>query len=105
MNLFKSVRKFYEVMGLYPPQPNQNRSFNLRNFFYSIFSMTLFISLLCCFALKPTMTVLERVETVYVMLTELACVVNFFVSYQKIGIILLLIERFNEYIEKSKFWK
>lgn len=102
MDLFKSVRKFYEIMGIHPPQPNQNRSFNLRNLFFLIPTVAVFFSSLCYFVFKPT-SVLERTESVYIILTHLACTVNFIVSYRKIGTILFLIKKTNEFLDRSKF--
>lgn len=98
MNLFKSVQSFYELMGIHPAQ-----SFNLRNLIFLTVLMAFLLSLLCCFALEP-ITVLERAESVYLMLTDLASVVNFCVSYRKIGVVFMLIEKANKYIEKSRYF-
>lgn len=102
MNLFKSVRKFYETMGIYPPLSNQNCSLNSRNLFFLIPTIAPFVSSFCYLISKPT-SVLERTESIYIILTHLACTSIFVVSYRKIGTISLLIGKLNELIDvKSK---
>lgn len=103
MHLFESVSQFYGLMGLNPPQSNQNRLFNLRISCFFIISVATVISILCYFLLNP-LTALERAESIYLILSALGCIMNYFVSYRKIREIYLFIENVNKYIERSKWW-
>lgn len=103
MNFFKSVQNFQNILGIYPPHsPNQSRTLNLRNFFFLVPTIALHVSGLCFFIFKSS-SVLDRAESLYVILTHLASTLVYLVSYWKIETILMLIKRLNEYIEKSKF--
>lgn len=101
MHLFKAVSQFYGLMGLNPPQSNQIRWFNLRISYLIFIAVASLISFSCHFILKPR-TALERAESVYLILSGLACASIFFVCYEKIGEIYTFFENINEYIERSK---
>lgn len=53
------------------------------------------------FLFKAT-TLFERAETFYVSVTELLCTSNFLIQFCKMGKIFELIEKYEEFIEKSK---
>lgn len=102
MKLFKSVRESYKAMGIYPLQSDQNCTINLRNVFFSMSFFLLFASTMGYFLFKST-GLIERSETLYVSLTELACINNFIITAWKIVNLRIFIDQLEKFIEKSKF--
>lgn len=102
MKLFRSVRKSYKAMGIYPLQSNRNCSINRRNLFFSMSYFLLFASTMGYFLFEST-DLIERSETLYVSLTELACINNFVITAWKMVNFHMFIDRIEEFIKKSKF--
>lgn len=101
MKLFQSVQEFYQTMGIYPSQPNQNRSLNLRNLLILLSMISLIVCAMGYFILRAK-TALELAETFYLSSTELACLINFIISFWKIDNIQMFSEKVEEFIQNGK---
>lgn len=103
MKLFQSVHESYKTMGIYPLQFDQKCSINLRNVFFSMSFFLLFASTMGYFLFEST-DLIERSETLYVSLTELACINNFIITAWKMVNFRIFIDQLEGFVEKSKFW-
>lgn len=97
MKLFKSVRKFYETIGIYPLQ-----SINYRNAFCLISQIPITISLAGYFLFKASTTI-EHTQTFYILLFHIACSLNLVISFFKKREIFETMEKADELFQKSKF--
>lgn len=103
MKLFQSIRKFYQEAGIQPPQPNQNYSFQWNHFFCIFFLIQLLCSTMA-FILFEAKSVVEYAEAFFPSSTVVAALLNFIVCILENTNILQLIVKFEEFIEKSKFY-
>lgn len=103
MKLFQSICRFYQVVGIQPPQLNQNYSFRWMHLICVFF----LIQLICttvAFILFEAKSIVEYAEAFFPASTEIANMVNFIVCIFKITNIFQLIENFEKFIEKSEFY-
>lgn len=102
LNLFCSVRKYFEALGFYaPPQPNQNCELNRKNLFY-ISSVTGLIFPVTGFLLFKATSAFEYSMCFYTCVTMLGMTVYCTVLIYKMGSIVKLIENYGEFIGKRK---
>lgn len=88
-------------MGIYPSQPNQNRSLNLRNLLILLSMISLIVCLMGYFMFEAK-TVLELAETFYLSSSVLASLINFVISFWKMDHILMFIGKVEEFIQNGK---
>lgn len=104
IKLFQSAQKYIRRLGIYPSQPNQSYSFNLKNAFSLSLLILMFIFRIAYF-LYEAQTIAEHAQIFYLSVTEMALIVDFVTMCWKIGDILQLIEKFEQFIQKSKLLK
>lgn len=101
MKVLQSICKFYENVGIKPPQPNKYYSFQWKHLICLLFLIQLFCTA-TAFILFEAKSVVEYAEAFFPSSTEVAAVICLTVSISKISTSLQLIEKFQEFIEKSK---
>lgn len=102
MKLFQSTLKFYGLMGLYPSQSNQkNCTINFKNSVFLFCQIPSIISTFGFFLFKAT-SAIERTQTFYICLTHIGCTINFLTSFSKMSVLLDLIEKFEEFFQRSE---
>lgn len=104
IKLFQRLKKFYHTNGLIidPSKSDQNCSFNAKNLFFLLILTISFVSVTSYFIFEAE-SAIERSQTFYSALAELACVFNFIFQFWKIANVLKLIDQFDRFIEKSEF--
>ena len=91
------------MLGIYPPPKDHHQPFNVKNTF-SLVSMTLvFISTLAYFLIEAD-SVAEYGSCFYSYITNLEFLAFFVVNFTKMQSILKLIEKLEEFIEKSEYF-
>lgn len=102
IKLFQSFQKFHQMLGVRLCESNQSYSFNYRSvviLLQIIFNLTSSTA----YSLFKAKTIEERVQSVYVSITELSVMITFSTMCRKMTNILQLIQKFEEFIQKSKF--
>lgn len=104
IKLFQSLRKYFQILGTFSPESDQNRAFNRRNVSVLFFYIQMFASVLA-FTLLKAQTVAEFGLNYYGYMTELVCISAISLQiYRKIETF-KLISNCEEFIEKSKLKK
>lgn len=106
IKLFHLLQKFYKSLGL-DIQPNRldlKCSLNLKNIFIFIFPMHLFISSVAFFLFKAQ-TADEYSVSFFVSITTFFATMNFLTIARKMANILMLIGKYEAFIENSEFEK
>lgn len=102
IKLFHFTQKLYHSFGLYPPESNdQSQTFNVKNGFI-IFALVQIIPLSMAFFLFRANRLDEFGVSFHVSLKTLLALLNFITTICKMGNILKFIDKFEEFIEKSK---
>lgn len=99
VKLFRSFERFNRFLGMHPP--NQRNSFNLRSAFELLTLMLLFTSSAAQFLFKAS-AIVEYAQSFYISTTALCVTVNFVSISIEMRDILLLIEKYEEFIQKSR---
>lgn len=102
IKLFQNVQRFYYWLGIYPPFFNRNHSMNRRNVYLLLGTAPMICSTAGFLIFDQNASAVDRVQTFYVFLTHIACVVNFLASFAKRASIFSYIEKFEKHIEKRK---
>lgn len=102
IKLFHSVQKFNQTLGIHPSRPDQRYSFNFSSAIVLLLIVLTFISSVAYFLYKAK-TIEEHVQTFYISLTALCITIDFLTMCWKMTNILQLIEKYEEFIKKSKF--
>lgn len=103
IQLFQSLRQYYQTMGIYlPKNTNQGCSVNRKSSFFLFFYIQLIISSMLFFSYKAE-SVLEFGASFYAVISELFCTWYFLIKMFQMPKILKLIEAFEKFIEKSKW--
>lgn len=107
IDLFVTVRKFHHTLGILRPLKTNHQTshwsmFNAKTLFFSFCHMRMSISSIafCIFQAKSSF---EYGFTIYVFLSELACMFYFSLQIWKIDDILTLITNFEDFIKKSEW--
>lgn len=101
MDLFQSIRKFWQTMGIKPSDPNQVHPFNARNLFF-ISSLIMICISTTAFLIFRAETLLEYGSCLYWSLSEHVMLVNILIDIWRIPIIFKMIEACERFIEMSK---
>lgn len=102
IELFHSVRKFIQMMGIYPSEPNQKYSFKLRSALILLSLILPFISKAAYFLFKAQ-TIAEQAKIFYLSMSEIFLTLDFVAMCLEMRNILQLIEKYEKFIEKSWF--
>ena len=68
MELFKFIREMYGMAGIYPPMPNKNCPYNLRNLFVLLILMLMLV-LLVTYLLFKANSINELGDSFYVSIS------------------------------------
>lgn len=98
--LFSSVQKFNRI--IYPFQPNQSYSFQLRTFLI-LLPVTVSFCSRAAYLLFEAHTIAEHAQAFYLIITDLCISIDFVTMYWQMGNVELLIEKYEKFIEKSRF--
>lgn len=105
IRIFVTVRKFYRTLGILRPLGTQQTAhwsvFNAKTFFFSFCHMRMCISAIafCIFQAKSRF---EYGFTIYVFVSELACMFYYSIQIWKIDDIVTLCTNYEDFIEKSE---
>lgn len=102
IKLFQSLQKYNQILGIHPTKPNQSYSFNLRSVFVLLSLISLFTSSAAYLVFKAE-AIAEYAQCFYLCITPLAIFINFVAICLKMRNILQLIEKCEEFIQKSSF--
>lgn len=101
IKLFQSVRKFYQNIGIYPSQPNQNCSPNAKNIL--IFSSLILLGILSsAFFLFQAKSIGEYGFSFYTSISELNIAVVVTLLALEMPKLLNLIDGMEQFITRSK---
>lgn len=104
IKLFRSVQKFNQMAGIHPTQPNQKYSFAFISVAILLSLILSFISKTAYFFLRAQ-TIAEHAQIFYLCATEIVMMINFVTMCLKMRNVLQLIEKDEEFIQKSQFSK
>lgn len=100
IKLFQFLQKLYHLIGIHPPQSNENHKFNLQNGFF-IFAWVQMVTLTGAFILFKAKTFSEFSISFHICVTTLVNLFGYIMNIYQKGNILNLIEKLNEFIGKS----
>lgn len=104
MKSFQSLRQFYQISGIMPPQSNQKKSLlNGKNLFF-IISTILVMVMTTLFSFFKTATLIDYGKSSYTAITIMIFTPNFVINIYKSADIFKLIEKFDKFIEKSELF-
>lgn len=102
IQLFQSVRTFYQKIGIkHSSKSQQYSSYNCKNLF-AFFAITQIFTTSTAFFLFEAKTLQEYSTSFYGSITELDCLIYFATNFFKLRNILDLIENYDKFIAKSK---
>lgn len=102
LKLFRSVRKYFEALGFdAPPLPSQSCKVNRRNVFYMSTMTGIFFPVTGFLLFKAT-SAYEYSMSFYISIVMLGMTVYCTVFILKMGSIVMLIEKFEEFIGKRE---
>lgn len=100
--IFRAVQKYFKALGFYPPpQPNQTCEFNRKNVFYIFAVAGMLIPLMGFFLFKAT-SAYEYSVSFYMSIVMITMTTYCSVLIYKMGSIVKLIEKYEEFIKKRK---
>lgn len=101
LKLFRIVQKSYQMIGIFPRQPNQIYPLNSTNVLY-LYTMVQFIIVSSVYFLFKAERLDEFGLSFYVTLTATSILFYYVTNIHQIGNILKLIEKFEEFIGNSE---
>lgn len=101
IRFFTYIRKLYLALGIYPPDPNKNCSYNWRNLFVFLFLTILFIISTSFFIFKAD-SIASFGESFYVSTTSFMFLFLWSVIIHKMDDLYILMRKIDEFIAKSK---
>ena len=101
IKLFRNVRKFHRMVGIYPPAKHHQQPFNAKNIFV-LLSMALFLISEFWYFLFNASSIEEYGQCFYGSISMLEISLYFIVNFSKMKSILKLIRNFENFIEMSK---
>lgn len=101
IKLFQSLRRYFQILGTYSPESNENRKFNPRNVFVLFCYTQLFVSVLA-FTLFKAKAVVEFGLNYYGYMTEVLCIFVVLLQTYRMDDITKLIENCEKFVEMSK---
>lgn len=104
MKLFQCVEQLHQALGIQPTPSSLNTSFNLKNVF-ALFCIVHLFATSTVFLLFEAETVANMSDSFYVSISALSCICNLLISIWRVQQIIRLIEKFEQFIEKSGYIK
>lgn len=101
MNLFQSVKKLYQTVGVYTTQSDQIYAINLNFVFFSLSIALSFISMFAYFLIKAE-SIEDYGSSFYTSTAGLNALVNVFIMFWQMPTALQLIQNSEQFIAKSK---
>lgn len=101
VQLFKTVCKLFEMVGIYPPQSNRSKPFNVQNLLVFTFSIAMGIASFTFLILKAD-NVPDFGASFYAAITEFSITLGFLTFVFKMPIIFEIINRIDRIMAKSK---
>lgn len=102
IKLFYSIRKNFQAIGFYaPPSSNQNCTFNAKNVFYICSQMGMVV-LVMGFLLLKAKSAVEYTVCFYLSIAMTPIIVYCVVLFIKMGSIVTLVKKYEEFIENRK---
>lgn len=101
VQLFQSLRKYFEILGTFSPESDNSGRFNSRNIFTLLLYIQMFAAVLACTLFKAT-TVIEYGLNYYGYVTEVLHVFVISTQIFRMINIIKLIENCEKFIEKSE---
>lgn len=101
LKVFQFLKKSYQTIGFHPSRSGQSFSFDLRNLFVLMSILQLCSSSLTYF-LFGARSLFGYGASFYASITTLYAFIILSIKLRKISNILILIKKFEEYIERSK---
>lgn len=103
IKLFQSTIVYYKALGICPTKPNQIFSFDHRSICILLTLLVDFLSTATFFFFKAE-TYQEYSDSFYVSSSAFNFIVCFAINFWKMSNILKLIEKYEEFYQKSKFY-
>lgn len=107
LNIFQSTIKYYQTLGIYPSQSNQNYSINIK----SIFILSSMIGLFCStstfflFNAENIVEFSDAFKAFYISSSVISFMTCFLVNIFNIRDILEFIKKYEKFLQKSEFMK
>lgn len=101
MELFQSVKKLYQTMGVYSPQSDRIYSINSNLLFFTV-SMASYISSIFAYFLFRAKTIGDYGTSFNISMAGLSALSQVFVTFWQMPTVLRLIENCEQFIETSK---
>lgn len=102
MKLFQSVQRFWQIMGINSPHPNQIHLFNAKSLFFILSLIMVCISTVAFLVLRAE-AMLEYGICVYGSLSDLTLLADILITIWQIPNIFQMIEMCEQFIELSKY--
>lgn len=102
MKLFQSMREFHAITGLKPSTTDPNA--RVLNIYNSIYFLSMIVPLISSMGvlLYENVSYIEYTFTLYMLITCVACMANFLVSFFKIKQLYLFIEEIEKFMDTSE---
>lgn len=104
MELFQSVRQFWQTMGIKPPHPNQIHPFNARNLIF-ILSLTTMCASSMAFLLFQANISIEYGMCSFTSLSGVCMLLDVLITIWRMPIIIEMIDVCEEFIKMSEYWQ
>lgn len=101
MKSFRSLREFYQVSGVLPPQPNQKCMLNAKNVLF-LTGMLQYVVWGTPFLLFKPASVTDYGKAIYGITSMLVFSLNFLITINSSADIFKLIDKFENFMERSK---
>lgn len=107
LKIFQSTIKYYQTLGIYPSQSNQNYSFNIRSICILFSMIGVFFSTATFFLFNAENIVefSDAFKAFYISSSEISFITCFLVNIFNIRDILELIKKWEKLLQKSEFMK
>lgn len=98
--LFRSLRRMYQILGIYSPETNQTHLFSGKIIFFAASIILMFITSITFF-LWEAETMDDYGTSFYGSMTQLSSAHNFVIVVWRMPLILKLLKGFEDFIETS----
>lgn len=104
IKLFELTREYYETVGVHPSTSLASYTFNWRSFLTFYILTAEFVSTATYFLFKTNITIdyVETLQSFYFSSTSFNFLVTFMINYWKMSKIFMLMDRFEDMVQKSK---
>lgn len=100
IKIFHLTQIYFESLGICPTNPNQKYAFSISSLFI-LLPMIVILSSTTLFFFTKAETTEEYLHTFYISTTEFTFIACFVVNIWKISVVLELIRKYDEFVQKS----